>query len=195
MQAAEDFWGKRRRDPERGEGGGRSVAVYFQGALQAWKCRTGWGRDVMNSPKEQYWTSGRKCDEAQRPSSAYQTADFSLSDVVLALSTEVKLNDNASSWRGGQVEKKYLDKSVAAYLMHTKSSVLHCVLLSRFTLTWLASLRLAVCVYLTCLTECQPQVLHGICFVPSGFLYKKLSHELQPDFKNVLFLMCHIIEE
>lgn len=52
--------------------------------------------DVMNSPKEQHWTSDRKCDEAQRPPSAYQTDDFSLSDVVLALSTTVRLNDNAS---------------------------------------------------------------------------------------------------
>lgn len=53
--------------------------------------------DVMNSPKEQRWTSDGKCDEAQRPPSAYQTDDFSLSDVVLALSTKVRLNDNASS--------------------------------------------------------------------------------------------------
>lgn len=52
---------------------------------------------MTNSPKEQHWTSDRKCDEAQRPPSAYQTDDFSLSDVVLALSTEVRLNDNASS--------------------------------------------------------------------------------------------------
>lgn len=58
---------------------------------------TGRGRDVTNSPKEQHWTSDRKCDEAQRPPSAYQTDDFSLSDVVLALSTEARLNDNASS--------------------------------------------------------------------------------------------------
>lgn len=53
----------------------------------------------MNSPKEQHWTSDRKCDEAQRPPSAYQTDDFSLSDVALALSTMVRLNDNASSRR------------------------------------------------------------------------------------------------
>lgn len=107
MHAVEDFWGKRWRDAVR-EDGGRSVVVYFQGALERWECRTGWGRDVMNSPKEQHWTLDRKCDEAQRPPSAYQTDDFSLSDVVLALSTIVRLNDNASSWRGGQVKKKYL---------------------------------------------------------------------------------------
>lgn len=63
----------------------------------------------------------------------------------------------------GQVKKRYLDKSMTAYLMHTKFSVLRCVPLSRFTLTWLASLHLAVCVYLTCLSECQPQVVHRIC--------------------------------
>lgn len=56
-------------------------------SLKRWECRTGWGRDVMNSLKEQHWTSDRKCDEAQRPPSAYQTDDFSLSDVVLVLST------------------------------------------------------------------------------------------------------------
>lgn len=48
----------------------------------------------MNSPKEQHWTSEGKCDEAQRPPNAYQTDDFSLSDVVLTLSTVVRLNDN-----------------------------------------------------------------------------------------------------
>lgn len=168
MHAVEDFWDKRQRGVGR-EDGGRSVVVYFQGASERWECRTGWGRDVMNSPKEQHWTSDRKCDEAQRPPSAYQTDDFSLSDVVLALSTKVRLNDNASCWRGGQVKKKYLDKSMTAYLMHTKFSVLHCVLLSSFNLTWLASLHLAVCVYLTCLSECQPQVVHRICFALSGF--------------------------
>lgn len=51
----------------------------------------------MNTPKEQHWTSDRKCDEAQRPPGAYQTDDFSLSDVVLALSTETGLIDNASN--------------------------------------------------------------------------------------------------
>lgn len=61
---------------------------------------------------------------------------------------------------GGQVKKKYLDKSMTAYLMHTKL----CVLLSSFTLSWLASLCLAVCDYLTCLSECQLQVAHRICF-------------------------------
>lgn len=65
---------------------------------------------------------------------------------------------------GGQVKKKYSDKSLTVYLMHTKFSVLHCVLLCSFTHTWLASLHLSVWVYLTCLTECQPQVAHGICF-------------------------------
>lgn len=53
---------------------------------------TGW--NVINSPEEEHWTSDRKCDEAQRLPSAYQTDDFSLSDVVLALSTTVRLNDN-----------------------------------------------------------------------------------------------------
>lgn len=163
MHAVEDFWGKRWRDAGREDGGRSVVVVYFQGALERWESRTGWGRDMMNSPKEQHWTSDRKCDEAQRPPSAYQTDDFSLSDVVLALSTEVRLNDNASSWRGGQVKKKYLDKSMTVYLMHTKFSVLHCVLLSSFTFAWLASLCLAVCVYLTCLTDCQPQVVLRIC--------------------------------
>ncbi len=75
----------------------RGVVVYFQGVLWRRRCRAGWGRDVINPAKEQHWTSDRKCDEAQRPPSAYQTDDFSLSDVVLALSTQVRLNDNASS--------------------------------------------------------------------------------------------------
>lgn len=86
--------------------------------------------DVMNSPKEQSWTSDRKCDEAQKPPSAYQTDDFRLSDVVLALSTTVGLNYNAGSRRGGQVAEKYSDN---VYLMHTKSSVLHCVRFLPFT--------------------------------------------------------------
>lgn len=193
MHAAEDFWGKKWRDPGR-KGGGRPVVVYFQGASPRWECRTGWGRDVMNSPKEQYWTSDRKCDEAQRPPSAYQTDDFSLSDVVLALSTEVRLNDNAGSWRGGQVETKYLDKSMTAYLMHTKFSVLHRVPLSSFTLTWLASLRLAVCVYLARLTGCQPQVVHRIRSALSGFA-SELGDTPRLNFRiNFLFVSQHIEE-
>lgn len=88
--------------------------------------------DVMNSPKEQRRTSDRKCDEAQRPLGAYRTDDFSLSDVVLALSTEMGLIDNASSRRGGQVKKKYLDKSMTAYVMHTKFFVPCSVLLFSF---------------------------------------------------------------
>lgn len=55
------------------------------------ECGTGRGQDVINSPKDQYWTSDGKCDEAQRPPGAYQADDFSLSDVILALSTEMKL--------------------------------------------------------------------------------------------------------
>lgn len=54
-------------------------------------CETGRGQDVINPPKEQHWTSDGKCDEAQRPPGAYQADDFSLSDVILALSTEMKL--------------------------------------------------------------------------------------------------------
>lgn len=128
----------------------RRVVVYFQCVLERWECTTGWGRDVINSPIEQHWTLDRKCDEAQRPPSAYQTDDFSLSEVVLALSTVVRLNDNACGWKGGQVEKNYSDKSMTAYLMHTKSSALHCFRLCSFTLTWLTSFRLSVCVYLCC---------------------------------------------
>lgn len=52
------------------------------------------GQNVINSPKEGHWTSDRKCDEAQRLPSAYQTDDFSLSDVVLALLTAERRNDN-----------------------------------------------------------------------------------------------------
>lgn len=40
---------------------------------------------------------------------------------------------------------------MTAYLMHTKFFALRCVLLSRFTLTWLASLRLTLSVFI-CLT-------------------------------------------
>lgn len=107
----------------------------------------------MNFPEEQCRTSDRKCDEAQRPLGAYRTDDFSLSHVVLALSTEMGLVDNASSQRGGQV-KKYLDKSMTAYVMHTKFFVFCCVLRSSVTLILLASLSLNVslCVYLACLS-------------------------------------------
>lgn len=52
---------------------------------------------MMNALKEQLWTSDRKCDEAQKPPGAYQRDDFSLSDVVLALSTRMGLIDNGSS--------------------------------------------------------------------------------------------------
>lgn len=57
----------------------------------------------------------------QRPPGAYQTDDWSLTDVVLAPSTEMRPAANASSWGGGQVKKKYLDKSVTVCLMHTKN--------------------------------------------------------------------------
>lgn len=60
-------------------------------------CRKGWGRDVPGNTGEGYWTSDRKCDEAQRPPGAYQTDDSSLTDVVLAPSTEMRPAANASS--------------------------------------------------------------------------------------------------
>lgn len=37
----------------------------------------GRGRDGMDSLKELHWTSGRKCNEFQRPSGEYQTDDLS----------------------------------------------------------------------------------------------------------------------
>lgn len=111
----------------------------------------------MNFPEEQRRTSDRKCDEAQRPLGAYRTHDFSLSDVVLALSTEMGLIDNASSQRGGQV-RKYLDKSMTAYVMHTKF-VVFCFLRYSVTLILLASLCLTLSVFIS-----QPRVVHRICF-------------------------------
>lgn len=60
-------------------------------------CGTGWGRTVPIAAGEVYWTSDRKCDEAQRPPGAYQTDDSSLTDVVLAASSEIRPAANASS--------------------------------------------------------------------------------------------------
>lgn len=117
----------------------------------------------MNFPEEQRRTSDRKCDEAQRPLGAYRTDDFSLSDVVLALSTEMGLVDNASSERGGQV-KKYLDKSMTAYVMHTKFFIFCCVLRSSVTLILLASLSLTLSVFISPVCLCKPRAVHRICF-------------------------------
>lgn len=73
-------------------------------------------------------------------------------------------------------------------LMHTKFSVRHYVLLSSFTLVWLASACLAVFVYLTCLSA-KPQVVHRICFASSGCALD-LSEALQLNFP--FYSMSHI---
>lgn len=52
---------------------------------------------MLKSPTEMHWTSDRKSDEAQGPPGAYQTDDLSLTDVVLALSTEMGPIANASN--------------------------------------------------------------------------------------------------
>lgn len=116
----------------------------------------------MNCPKKQHWTLNRKYDEVQRPFRAYQTDDLSHFRLMLSwyYRLRLSLNDNASGL-GGQVEKKYLDKSPIAML---SKFYLHCVLLCESKLYWHASHIFAVRVFLGYLTECQPEVVHGICF-------------------------------
>lgn len=116
-----DSLGKFIRDWNKGlrESAWGASVVYFQG----WKDeRAGWDGNTMCRILLERCT-GPQTENVmrhQRPPGAYQTDDSSLTDVVLALSTEMRPAANASSWGGGQVKKKYLDKSVTVCLMHTK---------------------------------------------------------------------------
>lgn len=110
-------WNKGQR--EVAGGADRASVVYFQG----WRDEcTGQDGDAMCRILLERCT-GPQTENVmrhQRPPGAYQADVSSLTDVILALSTEMRPAAHASSWGGGRVKKKYLDKSVTVCLMHTK---------------------------------------------------------------------------
>lgn len=164
------------RDIGREDGGWRALVVYFQGALERWKCGTGWGRDVINPAKEQHWAHIKQMISAWVMLSWHYRLWWDW--MIMPVAEEED-----------RLRRSTRDKSAAAYLMHTNVSALHCVPLSRFTLPWLSALSLAVCVYLTC--ESQPRAVHRICLASSGTALA-LSEELQRNPPCTFLFISHI---